>query len=86
MIDPVVLVGAESTGHKGRLPLKFRSVESENPLPEERKKANRPAKHSSVVHGPSRAPLRRLQGSASLGHGKARQPLPGLNDAAPRRG
>ena len=34
-MDPVVLVGAESTGHKGRLPLKFRSVESENPLPEE---------------------------------------------------
>ena len=34
MIDPVVLVGAESTGHKGRTPLKFRSVESENPLPE----------------------------------------------------
>ena len=37
-MDPVVLVGAESTGHKGRMPLKFRSVESENPLPEERKK------------------------------------------------
>ena len=37
-MDPVVLVGAEGTGHKARVPLKFRPVESENPLPEERKK------------------------------------------------
>ena len=37
-MDPVVLIGAEGTGHKARVPLKFRAVESENPLPEERKK------------------------------------------------
>ena len=37
-MDPFALVGAEGTGHKARFPLKFKAVESENPLPEERKK------------------------------------------------
>ena len=37
-MDPFALVGAEGTGQKARIPLKFKAVESENPLPEERKK------------------------------------------------